>query len=152
VAWSNVLKMSEPEFDYFEHTADVGLRARGRSLDELFIHAARGMIGLLVERPPTSGHETHPITLSATSTEELLHRWLKELLFWFHIDKFLPAVYHIQIVQEDEEEHLLRGWIDGERFDAAVHQQGTEIKGVTYHQFRVEQLEEGWQAEIIFDV
>jgi SHS2 domain-containing protein len=40
----------------------------------------------------------------------------------------------------------------GERFDPARHQQGIEVKGVTYHRFHVARTPEGWEAEIIFDV
>ena len=35
-------------FEVFEHTADVGLRIRGRSLSELLIDAARGFFSLIV--------------------------------------------------------------------------------------------------------
>ena len=139
-------------YEYFEHTADVGMRAAGRSLDELFIHAARGMVGLLLDSPPTGTDESHPIQLLEESPEDLLHRWLKELLFWFHTDKFLPTAYHIQVLEQPPAHWTVRGWLDGERFDPARHAPGTEIKGVTYHQFRVASVGSAWEAEVIFDV
>ena len=144
--------MTESGYEYFEHTADVGLRVWGRSLDELFVNAARGMIGLLVEQPPTEGPETHPILLEADTPEALLRLWLKELLFWFQSDKFVSAVCHIQVAQETLERSTLRGWIDGARFDAKKHVPGTEIKGVTYHNYQLQQIDDGWKAEVIFDV
>ena len=140
--------MSDKGYEFFEHTADTGLKAYGRTLEELFANAARGLVELLVEDSPIAATDTRMMALSAPSLEALLQRWLKELLFWFATDRFLPASYHFDIVSETE----LRGRILGERFDPARHHQGTEVKGITYHQFRVAQTPGGWEADVIFDV
>jgi len=140
--------MSDKPYEFFEHTADTGVRVYGKTLKDLFIHAAQGMTELLVENSLIAVTETRLVTLSAASAEELLRCWLKELLFWFATDRFLPGEYHLETVTQTE----LRGRVLGERFDPARHAQGTEIKGVTYHRFRVEQTPSGWEAELIFDV
>ena len=140
--------MSDKPYEFFEHTADTGVRVYGKTLKDLFIHAAQGMTELLVENSLIAVTETRLVTLSAASAEELLRCWLKELLFWFATDRFLPGEYHLETVTQTE----LRGRVLGERFDPARHAQGTEIKGVTYHQFRVEQTPDGWEASMIFDV
>ena len=46
----------------------------------------------------------------------------------------------------------LRGRVRGERFDPQRHTSGIEVKGVTRHQFRVEQVGGGFRARMIFDV
>jgi SHS2 domain-containing protein len=143
--------MPDPGYEYFEHTADIGMRVRGRSVDELFVNAARGMIGLLVEELPTGTSETHPMQLIEESLEDLLYRYLRELLFWFSAEKFLASACHLRVAEEAGH-WTLRGWIDGERFDPSRHAPGTEIKGVTHHQFRIGRVEAGWEAEVIFDV
>lgn len=140
--------MPDKPYEFFEHTADTGLRAYGRTLEELFVNAARGLVELLVENSPVAGTEPRMIALSASSVDQLLQKWLKELLFWFATERFLPASFHLDTVTETE----VRGRIAGERFDPRRHAQGTEVKGVTYHQFRVEQMPEGWEASVIFDV
>ncbi len=40
--------MTQRAYEVFEHTADIGLHAFGRTLPELFIHAAQGMESLMV--------------------------------------------------------------------------------------------------------
>lgn len=139
---------AEKGYEFFEHTADTGLHAYGQTLSELFIHAAQGLVALLVEDSPIAPKEMRPITLSAPSVEMLLRTWLKELLFWFSTDRFLPGEYHLD---EMNATHL-RGRVVGERFDPARHTQGIEVKGVTYHQFRVSQTHNQWEADIIVDV
>ncbi len=135
-------------YEFFEHTADVGIRAHGKSPEELFIHAAQGLIELLVEHSQPDSRETHPIMLKADTTEELFTRWLKELLFWFMTDRFIPGVFHLSIAEGKS----LRGWLDGERFDPARHVQGTEVKGITMHQLKLTHDDHGWHAEVIVDV
>ncbi|MBW2625760.1 MAG: archease, partial [Deltaproteobacteria bacterium] len=37
-------------------------------------------------------------------------------------------------------------------FDAEIHTMKTEIKAVTYHQLEVVEDDQGWQAQVIFDI
>src|SRR3990172_9412846 len=43
--------MPHPPYEILEHTADVGIKAYGRTLPELFVNAARGMIALALDPP-----------------------------------------------------------------------------------------------------
>jgi len=140
--------MTDTGYQFFEHTADVGLRVHGATLAELLCHAAQGLVRLLVEEGPIGSQETRSIELSAPSAEVLLERWLRELLFWFGTDHFLPSDYRLDVVTDTQ----LRGRIRGERFDSSKHVPGVEVKGVTYHQFRLTHTPTGWDAELIFDI
>ena len=140
--------MSDDGYEFFEHTADVGLRILGATLQELFIHAAQGLTALLVEESPVDKTETRPMQLTAPSVPELLRLWLNELLFWFNTDRFLFAEATFTTLTAT----ALQAQVAGERFHPARHAQGTEVKGVTYHQFQVVQTPQGWHAEIIVDV
>jgi len=141
--------MSErKDYEFFEHTADTGLKVYGWTLEKLFTNAAQGLVELLVDDSPIAVTESRSVALSAASPEGLLRVWLNELLFWFATDRFLPGDYHLDSVTET----ALQGRVLGERFDPARHQQGTEVKGITYHQLAVRQTDAGWEAQIIFDV
>ncbi|MBI3292466.1 MAG: archease [Elusimicrobia bacterium] len=140
--------MSDKGYEFFEHTADVGLRAYGATLEELFVHAAQGLITLLVEDSSISPKEVRPITLDADSVEELFRMWLKELLFWFNTDRFLPGTYQLDEITGAS----LRARLTGERFDPSRHLHGVEVKGVTYHELSVRPVNGGWEARVIFDV
>src|SRR5262245_31335476 len=108
--------MTEPQgqgYEFFEHTADVGLRASGGSLADLFIHAAQGMAALLVERNQAGSRETRAMALQADSVDALLRAWLNEMLFWFHTDRFVASMYHIDRVTLTD----LRARVHGGTFD-----------------------------------
>ena len=135
-------------YEFFEHTADVGLRATGRTLDELFANAARGLVELLAEDSRIEPGETRTVELSAPSVEALLCTWLTELLVWFGQDHFLPCGYAFDTLTQTN----LRASVQGERFNSSRHVYGTEVKGVTRHQLQVTHQDDHWEAQVIFDV
>lgn len=135
-------------YEFLEHTADVGLRATGESLRELFIHCAQGLVELLVEDSLLEPREERSVILRAETVEPLLQLWLTELIGWFDADAFLPHEFMLETVSETE----LIGRVRGDRFDADRHTSGVEVKGVTRHQFQVEQIGRCWTAQLIFDV
>jgi SHS2 domain-containing protein len=46
----------------------------------------------------------------------------------------------------------VRATARGEKIDPARHVIQTEIKAVTYHGLYVREVENGWEAQVIFDV
>ena len=79
-------------YDFFDHTADIGIRAKGGTLAELFMHLAEGLTALIAEASDIEPREARPIQLTAADAESLLLAWLQELVFWFSTDRFLPAL------------------------------------------------------------
>ena len=142
------MKHAEKGYEFFEHTADVGLRATGNTLPELFTYCAQGLVELMAEDSAIEPTESRTVSLNAESAESLLQAWLTELIVWFDIDRFLPSAFELETVTET----ALCGRVRGGRFDPARHPSGVEIKGVTRHQFRVERVNNQWQASLIFDV
>jgi len=140
--------MVSASHEFFDHTADVGMRVQADSLPLLFEQAARGLVELLVESSQIKPQETRSINLTGSSTAELLRLWLTEVLVWFDTDRFIPSSYNLEITGDT----TLRGSVQGERFDPPRHASGTEVKGITRHQFQLERADGHWEAQVIFDV
>ena len=135
-------------YEFFDHTADIGIRATGQTLGELFVHCAQGLRELVAEDSHVEVRHAKTVRLSATGVDSLLLAWLNELLFWFSADRFLPERYELDEVTE----HGLCGRVYGEAFDPSRHVAGTEVKGVTRHQLIIKQAGSAWEAQVIFDV
>ena len=131
-----------------DHTGDLGMRVFGADLYELFAHAAWGLFDLMTDAERIQPRRSRGLTVEATDLEDLMVRWLGELLYAYDADRFLTAsaAFH------DLGPTRLRATLHGELFDAARHPIDTEIKAVTYHQIAVERLDTGWQARVIFDI
>ncbi|MBI3997129.1 MAG: archease [Candidatus Omnitrophica bacterium] len=140
--------MQDRGYAFFNHTADIGIRAEASTLEELFIRMAQGLTELLVEDSPLQPREARSIELTADDAASLLLKWLQELLFWFATERFAPIRYVLTEVTPTS----LRGTVRGERFDPARHQQGREVKAITRHLLRAEPCEDGWVGEVIVDI
>jgi SHS2 domain-containing protein len=135
-------------YEFFEHTADIGVHVTGATLSELFVNAARAMYFALGELQKTEDQRQRTVALQAQSLEDLLHDWLAELLFEIEVSHVLFDELAAQVMPGRLTATLRGGAIDFER-----SQTNEEIKAVTYHQLRVEQLpDRSWRATVIFDV
>ena len=138
----------QPGYEFFDHTADIGIRAQGKTLQEILIHMARGLTELLAEDSQLEARAVRSIALTADDTAGLLLAWLQELLFWFSTDRFLPVEYALAQVTPT----ALRGEVRGDTFDLARHVQGREVKAITRHLLEVRQQDGVWQAQVIVDI
>ena len=136
------------DFEIFEHTADQGIRAYGRSMKDVFINAAMALSTLSTDPAKVLPEEEFDLEISREEPDELLVAWLNELIFIqdsegvylckFSIDTFEPAV--------------VKGKAWGERIDREKHTPGSCLKAATYHCLKLEKASEGWMAQVIFDV
>ena len=138
----------KPIYQAIDHTGDLGMLVFGADLRELFAHAAWGLFDLMTDAERIEPRLNRDLTVEAIDLEDLMVRWLGELLYAFDTHRFLAvnAAFHTL------EPTRLRATLRGDIFDAARHPIDTEIKAVTYHQIAVERLGAGWQARVIFDI
>jgi SHS2 domain-containing protein len=121
-------------YTIIEHPADLGIEAYGRTLIEAFEEAAYGMISIIVERETIRSVSKRRITLASSDVEQLLVKWLSELLYLYDGEHFLPS----EITIDDFSETALTATVFGELFDAARHMPRSDVKAVTYHQLCVD--------------
>ena len=126
----------------------MGLRIFGETLETLFVNAGVALFELITEIEKVGEKQSVAFNIEAEDRKELLVRWLSELHFKFEVDRMLFKRFEISKISE----RFMEAKAYGEKFDPARHELKTEIKGVTYHQLKVETREEGWVAEVIFDV
>ena len=135
-------------YELFEHTADVGLRVRAPSLDRLFADAALGLFSMVI---PNLDAVRTLIEKQIEATEDaydyLLFDWLNELLYIFETEHLVFVDFDVQI-----QEYELRARCRGEPLATERHGEGMELKAITYHGLKVEQLDGQWLAEVIVDI
>ena len=134
-------------FEFFEHTADIGVRAYGKTREELFINAARALYEVQ-GRFDLADRRMIKIELSADSADELLLRWLSELLYRFSAEGVCFTHFRVQFTDP----HKLTAQMEGGAVDFSHSEVSEEVKAVTYHQLSVQQTGDGWTATVIFDV
>jgi SHS2 domain-containing protein len=133
-------------FEFIEHTADMGLKAYGRTLAEAFANAAYGMFSIIAELDAVSERESRHVEVSAEDAEGLLFEWLNTLLYHFDVDMFIFRRF--DIVEFGEGHLAAECW--GEKYDPSRHRLKTGVKSATYHQLEVDRKKN--RVQVIFDV
>ncbi|MBX7103231.1 MAG: archease [Gemmataceae bacterium] len=135
-------------FEFFDHTADLGLRVRAATLDALLSEAGRALTAAIVEDPATILPATmERIEIAGTDPVYLMFDWLNELLYRFEGRRMLFREFRVNVGPEG-----LVADVVGEPFDAARHPLQHEVKAITYHGLRVDQEGGQWTAEVIVDI
>lgn len=136
------------DYELIDHTADVGIRVRAKSLGELFEKAAYAMFDILADLNLVAEREAIHLRLEALTVEDLFVKWLRELLYRYETDEVIFKSFHVKNIDENS----MEAEAGGERLDLNRHPVNTEIKLVTYHQLEVRRDSQGWKAQVIFDV
>jgi len=134
-------------FETFDHTADVGIIARGRTRRELFANAARGMFSIITDISKVRGAIQLPVRIEAEGAEELLVSWLRELLYLFSTRYLVCTDFKFNDLS-DTGLDCEAGSGPLEKPDSML----TEIKAVTYHGLEVKHENDLWTAKVLFDI
>ena len=144
-----MMENSMKPYEYVEHTADMGLRVRGKNLSELLTNAAQGLFETIAVVDTVDETTSVEIHIAAESVEDLFVAWLDELIFQHETKEIF---FKRAAVQQCSETEIL-ATVYGEQANFDKHEVYTEIKSVTYHQLEVVQKPDGsWFAQVIFDL
>ena len=116
-----------------EHTADALIEAYGRTLSERFSNAAYAMFDQITEVSAVQTVGEASISLSADSAEQLLVDFLQELLYMHDTENLVFAEFDVRT-----DGKTLEATVRGEEFDKDRHQKRAVVKGVTYHNLKID--------------
>ncbi|MBI5000470.1 MAG: archease [Euryarchaeota archaeon] len=134
-----------PGYEVFEHTADVGIRAFGKTLPEILENAALGMMNVICDASSVEPAEMCKVMVEGDSDERMLYAWLAELLYLVDTENMLYSKFQVAIT-----DGKLKAKIWGEPIDRTKHKIKMEIKAVTWHMLKLD-LNEG-NAQVLFDI
>lgn len=132
-------------FEIIEHTADVGVRCWGATIEECFEQAALGVLAINGAYVAGNG-ERETIELNAPDPGALLVDWLSEVLYLHDARDAVVTGLGVDSVGDGR----LSGWV--ELRDRVGELEGTAVKAVTYHRLSVEESNGRWEALFYVDV
>ena len=135
-------------YELIDHTADVGVKAYGKTISEAFENAAKGMFDIITDKSEIENVGQYNIELEAPDLEQLLVDWLSDLLF---LNSAKNLVFGFFKVELDEKNSKLSAKIFGEKFNISKHKAGAEIKAVTYHMLEVKK-KRPFHVQVLFDI
>jgi SHS2 domain-containing protein len=139
------------DYEYFDHTADIGLKAHGETLAQMFENAAKGMFSIMLEvisdAEPTRTANVD-LEQEEENTEQMFVDWLNELLYILETKDIVPSEF--RVIQLDGKR--LQAEISGNPFNKEIHRYKTEIKSATYHMLEIGRENDKYFGMILFDI
>jgi len=135
-------------YDLVDHTADVGIKAYGKTLAEAFENVAKGMFDIITNNSQIENIGQYNIELETDNLEQLLVDWLSELLFLNSANNLVFSFFKVEL---DEKNNKLSAKVFGEKFNLSKHKIGSEIKAVTYHMLEVK-TKKPYHVQVLFDI
>ncbi len=132
-------------YEYLDHTADIGLKAYGSTLEEIFENAAVGMFDIMTDVETVEARGEVKVRVESQDLESLMVDWLTELLYVHELENVFLSAFEVAIHGLS-----LEATAKGETVDPSKHSMDLSIKAVTYHMIEVNERE-GY-AIVIFDI
>ena len=145
-------KHYERGFRYKEHTADVIIEAWGPTLEAAFEEAAKAMFALITDIEKVEPAEELSIEVEGFDLENLLYRWLEELLYYHDSQNLVFSKFRVTEISKIGEDYQLKAKVYGEKFDHRKHTPGTVVKAVTYAEMKVEKRNSTWYVSAVLDI
>ncbi|MGR3219551.1 MAG: archease [Candidatus Anammoxibacter sp.] len=147
-------------YEFIDHTADLGILVFGNDLNRLFANAAIALSEILTDSSKVEDVTRKEIIVTAIDLEQLMINWLQEVLYYYDVYSFIFKRFEVNdIINLKHEEgsaaatpFTIKAIGSGETFDHERHLILTEVKAATYHQIEVKENNGKWQARIIFDL
>jgi SHS2 domain-containing protein len=135
-------------WEHFSHDADMGVRARAATKEEVFEQMALGMTALVTAPAGIAPEQDVAVSCEAPSLEYLLVDWLNAIVYEMAVRRMVFGRFRVTLGDRS-----LRGIASGERVDPARHQPAVEIKGATFTALEFLRREDvSWEAQCVVDV
>lgn len=137
------------KFEFFDVTADVGVHAYGRTMEEAFENAALALFEVMTDTSKINRLTQRDIEIQSEDKQALLYDWLSELIFLHDSEYLIFNKFEIQITREGDG-FLLKGSVWGEAFNQDEHESREDVKAATFHLMDIKE-EDGFKLQVILD-
>ena len=138
----------EPGYLILDHPADLGIEACGKTLAEAFEQAACGLTSVILDPASVRQVESRPVRIEAGDRQQLLVRWMTEVLYLYDGLNFAPRTFRIERLST----RSLAAQVRGEPFDPGRHTVRLDVKAITYHQLRIRRRAPGYWLQVFLDI
>jgi SHS2 domain-containing protein len=137
-------------YEYLDHTADLKIRAYGKTLEEAFVNVALGAFNFLTDTSKVKKQAEHRISLKAERIESLLYDFMEELLFLLDTEGLLVSGFKEMKIRREKDKFLLQCAALGDNYKS--YKVKGDIKAVTYSEMSISKEKDGFVIQVVFDI
>jgi SHS2 domain-containing protein len=142
------------EYKILDHitTADIAYEVYGKTIEELFINAAKAVTETMVDMATVKPSQKAKWRMQNGKLEDLLLDFLNELIYYKDSKKLLFSRFEIKIEKNLKKGYCLRADLWGEKIDPKKHQLRTDVKAATMHKLSLGKQGKTYKAVIVLDI
>jgi SHS2 domain-containing protein len=133
-------------YRYFDHEADIGIEARGKTLEAAFEHAAGAMFAIMTHPALILPERQVYVEYDEADPELALVEWLNRLLAQARLAGLVLGSFELK---RDGDHYSGQAW--GMTWKKGA-ERGTEVKGATLTELKVFQDGKEWRVRCVVDV
>ena len=130
--------------------ADVAFEAKNKDLNKLFEDCALATFDTMADLKKVKPKIKKEIKLQSNNIENLLFKFLEELIFLKDAKYMVFSKFNIKI--KENKVLKLKATAYGDKINIKKHNLKVDVKAVTMHKFKVEKINNIWKAFIILDI
>ena len=141
--------MSYEYLDY-EATADLAVRAAGKTLKEAFESAGEALINAMAETGSVEEQEIKLVDKKAEDLESLLYDFLEDIVYFHDAENIIFK--SVKITDFNAKNNSLRAVLKGEIFNASKHEAKNSVKAVTYFGMKIVKKKNCYEISFTVDL
>ena len=134
-------------YSMFEHTADIGVEVKDKTLEGAIEKLLLAFYDLNVEIEGIEPIIEKELEVSGENIEDRVVYLLEEALFLFETEGFIGKEAKVKL----KDDRIIAS-VKGEYFDPGRHTPKFEIKAITYHQLNIKMEGGKFHIRVVFDV
>lgn len=138
--------MTPSDADYFDHDADIGVIARGSTLEQAFVNAAYNTFAIMCDLTQIEPLLEIEVSFIEDDIEFALVEWINLLLSSARENGVMFSRFELS-----RDQNIWTGKATGEPWQRQF-EHGVEVKGATLTMLSVKQVRNDYQVRFVVDV
>ncbi len=141
----------------YEYRSDIAISdsafyAYGKDMAELFVNACLAVTDAMVELDKVEEKIVKKIVIESPSCETLLYDVLEEVVYLKDAQQLVFHSFEVKSLKTDPPDCSVSIIAKGEKIDREKHQAHADVKAVTFLDYRIDKIKDGYRASVILDV
>lgn len=138
------------QYEFLDHTADLKIRAYGKSIEEAFGNAALGMYAYITDVKKIKSNKNIQIKVSSKKMSSLLYDFLEQLLILTDTENLIFGSITKMKISESKEGFSLSCVVSGDKFDK--YETHGDIKSITYSEMEIDEKSKIKCVQFVVDI
>jgi SHS2 domain-containing protein len=133
------------QFEFLEHEADIKIKVKGRTLQEIFENSALALTEYISEGEEIKNKKVKTLEVKGQDTESLFYNFIDELIYILDAENFIANKCSVFLRGNN-----LKADIYGD--DTSNYTNLKHVKAATYSEMSIKKIKDSWEAIFVIDV